>query len=320
MINFSHVRNLPVHQHSYLDFADVQIGVDNHLFIDPSRIHLAALAGDPWAKDADVLITSFFSALYAAAAQRDFEKVFSLTNGTCGELNETQLGLSHGAPRGNGASSELIFSALKQIIDYGLFENDLIDGLADVPILADRIDADRLSDWTTNIIWPVLRDFTYEQHEKHHLHKAQAPLVMRSFWDTTSSSWRESPVTDLYCSGKRIWLCPKKFLHKQLLMSTGSFLREHVLVYRQTVHLDRQSDLCRQKELKDGTTILMEPYKKDIIASELRGSSRTQYARENTKEYPTLLRNYHRGFEFQPGKSDYFISDEELDEILYPKD
>ena len=118
---------------------------------------------------------------------------------------------------------------------------------------------------------------------------------------------------------KRIWLCPKKFLHKQLLMSTGSFLREQVLVYRQTVHLDKQTDLCRQKELKDGTTILMEPYKKDIIAAELRGSSRTQYARENTKEYPTLLRNYHRGFEFQPGKSDYFISDEELDEILYPK-
>lgn len=317
MNNFSYVRSLPVHQHSHLDFADVQIGVDNPLFIDPSRIHLAALAGDPWAKDADALITSFFNALYAAASQKDLKKVFDLTNGTCGELNETQLGLSHGAPRGNGASAELIFSALKQMIDYGLFENDLIDGLADVPILADRIDADRLSDWTTNIIWPVLHNFTYEQHEKHHLRKAQAPFVTRSFWDIASSSWHESPVDDLYCSGKRVWLCPKKFLHKQLLMSTGSFLRKQVLVYRQTVHRDRQSALCRQKELKDGTTILMEPSKKDIIAAELRGSSHTQYARDNTKEHPTLLRDYHRGFEFQPGKSDYFISDEELDRILY---
>lgn len=100
-------------------------------------------------------------------------------------------------------------------------------------------------------------------------------------------------------------------------MSTGNFLREQVLVYRQAVHLGQQSDLCRSKELKDGRTILMEPYKKDIIAAELRGNSYTQYARDNAKEHPTLLRDYHRGFEFQPGKSDYFISDEELDRILY---
>lgn len=315
--NFSYIFGLPEHRHSALDFADVQIGTDNRLFVDPARIHLAALAGDPWAAEADDLVQSFFNALYAAAEQRDFDAVRRLTSNTCGELNETHLGWSHDVPRGNGASFPLIFSAIKHMIDNGLFEMDLVDSLADVPILADRIDADRLSDWTTNIIWPVLRDFTYAQYKKYGLANFQSPCVPRFIWDSDSAAWRVISVRDLYCNGSRIWLCPKKFLHKQLLMSTESFLREQVLVYRQAVHLDQKSSLCRSKELKDGRTILMEPYKKDIIAAELRGNSYTQYARDNAKERPTLLRDYHRGFEFQPGKSDYFISDEELDRILY---
>lgn len=59
MKNFSYIHNLPAHQHTELDFADVNIGRDNRLFVDPSRIHLAALAGNTWAKEADLLITSF---------------------------------------------------------------------------------------------------------------------------------------------------------------------------------------------------------------------------------------------------------------------
>lgn len=50
MKNFSYIHTLPAHQHAELDFADVNVGRDNRLFVDPSRIHLAALAGNAWAK------------------------------------------------------------------------------------------------------------------------------------------------------------------------------------------------------------------------------------------------------------------------------
>lgn len=93
MDNFSYVFGLPDHHHASLEFADVQVGTDNRLFVDPARIHLAALAGYSWAMEADALIQSFFNTLYDAAAQRDFEAVRNLTIDTCGELNETQLGL-----------------------------------------------------------------------------------------------------------------------------------------------------------------------------------------------------------------------------------
>lgn len=319
MDNFSYAFGLPDHHHASLDFADVQVGTDNRLFVDPARIHLAALAGYSWAMEADALIQSFFNTLYDAAAQRDFEAVRNLTIDTCGELNETQLGLSRGAPRGNGASFPLIFSAVYQMVEDGLFEKDAVNSIADIPVLADRIDADRLSDWTTNIIWPVLRTFTFMQYEKYGLTIHPTSCVPRLFWDADFATWRETSSHDLSCNGKRIWLCPKPFLHKRLLMSTEKFLKEQVIEYRQTVHLDNRSDLCRQKELKDGSTILMAPYKKDVYNAEIRGNSHTQYARNYAKECPSLLHDYHHGFEYQPGKASYFISDEELDEILYTK-
>lgn len=59
MDNFSYVFGLPDHHHASLEFADVQVGTDNRLFVDPARIHLAALAGYSWAMEADALIQSF---------------------------------------------------------------------------------------------------------------------------------------------------------------------------------------------------------------------------------------------------------------------
>ncbi|MBM6898395.1 hypothetical protein H6B10_01520 [Gemmiger formicilis] len=60
MRNFSSAHSLGIHSHKNLEFADIRIGTDNRLFIDPSRVRLAALAGDPWAQQAVVLLDTFF--------------------------------------------------------------------------------------------------------------------------------------------------------------------------------------------------------------------------------------------------------------------
>lgn len=49
MKNFTFQQGIEVHEHQFLDFADIRIGKDNRLFIDPYRVHLAALDGDVWA-------------------------------------------------------------------------------------------------------------------------------------------------------------------------------------------------------------------------------------------------------------------------------
>lgn len=46
MKNFTFQQGIEVHEHQFLDFADIRIGKDNRLFIDPYRVHLAALDGD----------------------------------------------------------------------------------------------------------------------------------------------------------------------------------------------------------------------------------------------------------------------------------
>ena len=109
MKNFTFQQGIEVHEHQFLDFADIRIGKDNRLFIDPYRVHLAALDGDVWAKKADALISSFFHTLLAAASQKDFSAIRNLILSTCGEINDTQLGFSSGKPCGNGASCNLIF-------------------------------------------------------------------------------------------------------------------------------------------------------------------------------------------------------------------
>ena len=65
------------------------------------------------------------------------------------------------------------------------------------------------------------------------------------------------------------------------------------------------------------TIVLLEPRKKDIVATEIGETSHTQYVRDSIKEHPHLLTDYHHRFEYQPNKEDYFISDSELDDILY---
>ena len=46
------------------------------------------------------------------------------------------------------------------MIDQDLFAQGLVIDLADIAIWAPGIGPDHLSDWVTNIVWPVLHEFT----------------------------------------------------------------------------------------------------------------------------------------------------------------
>lgn len=317
MTNFTYLQNLSVHDHTYLDFADVHIGRDNRLFIDPARIHVAALDGDFWAKKADALINSFFTHLCLAASAHDYSAVQNLIRNTCGERNETQLGWSRGYPAGTGASLELIWPAIKQLISRRYFDEGLVSGLEDIPIWASGIDADRLSDWVTNIIWPVLHEFTTYQYNKYHLPHANEAVIDVSIWDSNLGLWRPVTFPRLLCNGETILLCPKKFLHTHLLMSAADFLQKIVLEWRQREHLDQRSGLCHTHTDQDGNQEWRSPTKKELVDFEVRGNSRSDYIYRQTLNNPDMIRAYHRRYEVRPGDSSKFISDEELNRLLY---
>lgn len=317
MKNFTFQQGIEVHEHQFLDFADIRIGKDNRLFIDPYRVHLAALDGDVWAKKADALISSFFHTLLAAASQKDFSAIRNLILSTCGEINDTQLGFSSGKPCGNGASCNLIFPAIQQMIDQDLFAQGLVIDLADIAIWAPGIGPDHLSDWVTNIVWPVLHEFTQSQFLKYGLSREPAQPAMRLAWRPSSTSWENTAYESYSCDGHRILLCPKKFLHQKLLLSAEDFLTRQVLTYRQKEHLDQKTNLCRYVSKADGSITIKKPSKKTLRQYEVNGQNHLDYVRFHTRENPDLIRRYHEQPEFLPGSTEHFISDAKLDAILY---
>ena len=141
--NFTYGQGLEEHKHELLEFADIQIGRDNELCIDPARIHLLALSGDKWAIKADSMFNSYFFALFDAAKAKDYLLVEGLVKNHCGEINYTQLGMSKYEPSGNGASYRLVYPAIYQMIERGLFEKDLIVSISDIPIWTKRIGGER---------------------------------------------------------------------------------------------------------------------------------------------------------------------------------
>lgn len=317
MINFSFCQELPWHQHCHLDFADVRVGRDNQLFIDPSRIRLSALNTDPWAMKANELIDSFFLTLCKAVTTRDQYTVQYLIESTCGELNETQLGWSRGYPAGTGASWGLIKPAIDHMIQAGYFDEGLVTSLADIPIWAEGIDADRLSDWITNLIWPVLYQFTDYQYKKYHLPRNCQISTTHLAWNPSTTQWESISVPAFLCHGESILLCPKRFLHTQLLLSTEDFLCKVVLEYRQREHLDGLSPFCHSSINSNGDQIWTPPTKKELLELEVYGHSHTNYVHRHARQHPEMLTQYHRRFEFRPGDPSKFLSDEELDTILY---
>lgn len=315
--NFSSAYSLGIHSHKSIEFADIRIGTDNRLFIDPSRVRLAALAGDPWAQKAVALLDTLFDVLFNAARNRDWLTLRRLIEKTCGEINETHLGLSHAQPNGNGASFSLIFPALHQIVEQGLFDQGCVIGIEDVPIWTKGIDADRLSDWVTNIIWPVLEEFTISQYHQYGLSQEHAAEVVWRAWDPYCMTWVNHPTFPLLCDDQRILLCPKRFLCTKLLFGTADFLRTEVLEYRQRCHLDARTALCGQHVYDDGSVTYTAPTKKDLLRYEVRGQGYLPYLLVHAQGHPELIRHYHQRHEYQPGNEKWFISDETLDTLLY---
>jgi hypothetical protein len=286
------------------------------LFIDPSLIRLAADSGNIWAEKAVALMDSFFNALLQAAKHHDTLSVRQLTEGKCCEINATQLGFSNGRPTGTGASFDLIFPAIQQMMDQHLFDEDLVIGMEDFSIWAKGIDADRLSDWMTNLIWPVLEEFTFDQYRKFGLEMDTDPIY-RYAWDLPSSQWVRQKSFPCLCGDQYIYLCPKDFVNTHLLLTIENFLKLEVLSYRQRQHLDAKSSLCGQRTKSDGSVIITKPTKRSLMEHEVKGTPHLIYVLSHTQDNPELIRQYHARHQQHPGNQSVFISDERLDQTLY---
>lgn len=315
-MNFTFYNHLEIFGHRDIDFVDIHIDTDNRLYIDPERI---ALSSHPFAIQANDILNDFFSVLCQAAAQRNRKLLYHLVS-FGKEPNETHLGLSSSRSCGKGTTPEILMPIVNDMIDLGLFDSGLITQIGDLHLWTPNFHYDRLSDLTTNIIRSVLVEYTYEQYETLGLPLPQEHWRTAPVWDLCRHEWvlKEFPH---FLSGKfPTLLVPKDFVGRQMLSSPGELLHKYALRYRQQEHLDERSDYCHLKIKRNGDSVLMPPTKRELYNLEVKGQPAKEYLIGMGNSHPQIVNELHNGHRAPNYRGSIFISDNELDSILYRRE
>lgn len=300
--------------HRNIDFVDIHYDGDVRLFIDPERI---AFSQHPVAIEAHHAIEDFFDTLCRAANAHNDDAL----NHLCAfgqEPNETHLGMSTYRSRGRGSSLDILKPIVEDMMEKGLFDDNLVTQLSDLHLWTPNFHYDRLSDLTTSIIRRVLVDYTWEQYRLLGLplpdydETYEAPC-----WSTERHCWTVCTFPKFCCDGFPILLVPKEFVGRQMLSSPSELLQKYALSYRQQEHLAKRSDYCHIKTKRNGEEVLMPPTKREIYDTEVKGSSAKRYLLNLGREYPQMVREFHRDHTPQFSTRDIFMSDYELDRFIY---
>ncbi len=241
-----------------LAFADVSITDDTAEFIDPWLIKDGP--GTFNAQCAE-LIQSFFGEVLKSISAGDKDRAEQLLS-HLHEVNWTHLGYSSKGARGKAIASEhagQIYQALK--LSRAVKTNILKD-LEDTALLIPGIDKDKISDMITNIIMPLLIQFTNEQAVLYGIPQKEIKKNCHC-WDPKTKKWVLSgPFSLPVYNDKPVLFVPKHIVNYELAVNSKDFYNKYILEYEQDRHLNNPSlGLCRILK-KDGSRV--PPTKKEL--------------------------------------------------------
>ncbi len=286
-----------------LDFVDVDIDRDSHLYLDPFFI---STRPDPWSVNSSRVIKSFFQYAIDLIKSDNVEQAKSIFI-HLNEPNETCLGMSKNRPRGNGMGPDNAEQVFYSLMRSKAVETGLVENLEDTAIFIDRIGKDKVSDATTNIIRKNLLEYTEKQCELWGIPLAQdAPSGF--FWDIDSREWDQALCKRLIINGKFYLLVPKQSVTFYKDYTGQQYHQHYVLNYLQGEHLQKNSHLVKTRTFKDGRT---ERYvtKNDVKDAEAPFSK--ELLRNFTRSHPDIFAN------FQSDKASILkpISNEQISEL-----
>lgn len=312
--NFTKIYSLPISGHRNIGFIDVPLNTDAPFYMDVDRIMQDSSF---IAEQSRIQINDFFHTLAEYAAKEDINALYYLLSYS-GESNETHLGLSRHTSRGNGASPKILIPIIENMIRLGLFQNGLIQGLPDLHLLTPHFGPDRLSDLVTNIIRIPLHAFTRMQYNIWGIPYDDSTLTYkRPAWDSEQHRWVITNLPSFQALGRPILLTPKTFVGTSLLSSPAQLFWRYALSYAQEQHLAELSPLCTVQTDRHGKTKIRKPPKRVIQKDILQYESAKQYIYHTALSHPEMLPNYRRDVQAQAMSSDIFLSDSELDCLLY---
>lgn len=311
MFNFSKSCDLSISGHKDIPFVDVPIDTDVKLTINPALIKAGK---DLFSRVCMEAVNSFFDEVFSCCHHRDYEELSRLLSHS-GEPNETHLGSSTFRSQGRGASVDILLTVFTGMINQGIFDNKVVENPCDIYVLAPNFDKDRMSDLLTNILREPLERFTAEECIKWGIPLYEMPGSWS--WDAIERKWKKGQWSLPVVDGIPVMLVPKWFVSRNYHFGTGSYISKYLLEFLQKYHLDNNTNLCYDRELKSGKIKRMPPTKKEVRAFELPGKPLKQHATEFACEYPDTMRRFcvERTNAYATG--DFFMTDLELDQILY---
>ncbi|MFE5788377.1 hypothetical protein JXX30_00385 [Rhodococcus erythropolis] len=220
-------------------FVDVDVNVDNAIFIDPYAIRLDRSA-NPFAAQANFYTETYFREVTRCALSRNgFDRQTGLRLlQRFIEPWETRLGLASNSFSGHGGAEEVgtwIWNTLTTDVE-ALLRVGLLRQIENLPLFVEGIDRDITSDITTRIIFESLADFTATMMTRYPQFAASGHRVgafERQVWDPHNREWT-TKVFDLpVAAGKPLLLVPRSWARKTLLMSAGRYYETSVLSYAQ---------------------------------------------------------------------------------------
>ncbi len=233
-------------------FEDLNVEVDNKLFVDPHAIRLSG--HQPFAGQAEERMASFFDALLHSITSPVGSTTYRIGEPMLqkfSEPKETRLGMARASSNGHGAAEILgsdIWTALTTDLK-ALVEVAMLRQLEHLSMFVPGIDRDITSDITTRIIYDVLADFTatmVDQYPQFHMSGHRLARNNYQVWDPTTQGWSERSMELPTAYDKPLLLVPRGWARPRLLMSAGRFYDTSVLSYAQ----NEQAVLIQDKLVK----------------------------------------------------------------------
>lgn len=249
-----------------LDFVDIDTDRDLPLFIDP---FFMGTREDSFSTSAYRTLRNFFQTLVGYIRDGELDVARRMFN-FLHEPNETCLGLSSGAPRGNAIGSVDGLKLFNSIAQSRAVATGLVEDIEDFKLFIDGIDKDKISDLTTNVIRQHLVKYTQSQCALWNI-PIQDNVQTGYFWNPVTRSWMNSFDSILIVDGRKILLTPKSVVSYSKKYTPQTYHSKFVLEFLRHEHLMTNSFLVQHRS--NGTPFVTKkslqenvaPYSKDFL-------------------------------------------------------
>lgn len=266
-----------------LDFVDVPLQTDIHLFLDPYALHVGRA---PWFIEANNLVVDFFNHLLEAIRSGDELSAVRLLQ-NMREPNDARLGLCTGEPDGRGIGVKQAHELYLRFKNSRAVQTGSLKDLLDCELMIPGISSDKISDMTVNIVRHLLVTYTQAQCE---LWGIPTDYVEAGIgWDGEMHVWVNEYANLPVYKGKRIILIPKAAVRRRLECNHEDYFNKEVIPFLQAEELNANTGLVRM--LKNGGRKV---YKKDIEQKYFNavGLNIKDQLQDFTQKHPDILVKY----------------------------